>query len=257
MRQQIQLWGSRAFVVALIVIAGQRWGMPLYKQYFTPKKVVVYVPTTKVRMGTFTDSFHEIGNLKAERSVSVITEAGGKIISLIQEGKTVVTGLKLVELDTIDLTKDVRNQELNYENVLADVDRAKAELEILKESNKTELEQAEAQLNFDQTELERAKKNLERKQRLATDKLVPLSEVEQAELDVRSKELSVLKGTKAQILKKKEVQSKEQQKVADVSHVDFRAKKVKYDLEEAFDAFDGVELLNENSIGISTFRYDS
>jgi hypothetical protein len=67
MMRQIQLWGSRTLAVALIAVAAHRWGIPLYKQYFTPKKTTVYVPTAKAAAGPFTVSFHEIGSLKAEK----------------------------------------------------------------------------------------------------------------------------------------------------------------------------------------------
>lgn len=231
--KQIQTWVIRILLLAAVVFACYWWGVPLYKKYFTSKKASAFVPTTTVKSGKFTISFHEVGNLDAEKSVSVNSEIEGKILYLIPEGKTVKAGDKLVELDTTQLEKDVRNQELTYQNALADVNRAKAEMDILKESNKTEVEQAEAQLGFDQTEEDRAKNQLEKKKRLAADKLVPYSDVEQAEFDYRSKGLAVVKGTKSLALTKKEVQSKEAQKLADVRNVEFRANMEKFNLEEA------------------------
>ncbi len=231
MKKQIKIWGTRSLSLVLLVVAMQHWGMPLYKQYFQPKKTVAYVPTTTVREGKFTVSFHEIGTLEAENSVPVNSEIEGKIITLVDDGTVVGAGSQIVVLDTESLQREVMSKKLGYENTIADVNRAKAELEILKESNRTEVEQSEAQLGFEQTELDRAKKALERETRLAEDKLVPKSEVEKAEFDVRSNELSVLKDTKALTLKKKEVQSKEEQKVADVRNVEFRASMAKMELD--------------------------
>ena len=235
MRRQIQMWGIRVLMVVLIVVATQKWGLPLYKQYFTPKKTVTYVPTGPVRAGNFVVSFHEIGTLEAEKSVPVIAEASGKIISLIADGTVVSKGEKLVEMDITELVRDVRERELSYSNAKAAVDRTLAELEILKESNKTQLEQSEAQLSFDQNELELAKRELEKQQRLVKDRLVAQTDVDRADLQVRSKSLSVVKGEKQLALAREEVRSKEKQKEAEVGNAKFAASKARLDLEEVQD----------------------
>ena len=233
MKQQIKVWGIRILSIALIVFAIQHWGTPLYKQYFAPKKADVYIPTAKVKVGKFTISFHEIGNLDAEKSVSVNSESSGKIISIIADGKMVAAGDVIAELDTTDLEREVRNQKLAYENALADVDRAEAEFELLKKSNKTDFEQADAQLKFDENEHQLAKDDLAKKERLAAEKLIPGSQVDQAKGVVRSKQLAVDKG-KAQLeLKTKEIESKENQKKADIKNVEFKAEMAKISLDEA------------------------
>jgi len=232
MRKKIQIWGTRTLAVVALVFAVQYWGMPLYKQYFTPKQKVSYIPTTKVREGKFVISFHEIGTLEAEKSVSVSTPTGGRIIRLIQDGIVVKPGDELVILDTSDLTREVRNAQLTYQNALADVARAEAELEILKKANETEVKQAEAQLEFDKAEAAQAQEQLRKKERLAADKLVPGDQVEQAQLQLRAKELAVTKGEMALVLKKREVESKEQQKLADIAKVKFAADIAKSALDE-------------------------
>lgn len=232
MKRQITVWGTRTFAIVLLILATQHWGMPLYKQYFTPKKVSVFVPTAKVREGAFTVSFQEIGTLEAEKSIPVISEITGKIISIAPEGTDVQEGTKLVELDTTEIEKDVRNQELAYQNALTDVKRAESDLELLRESNKTDIEKAHAQLDFDKTELERAKKELEKQIRLADEKLVPRSRVDDAELAVRVKELAVRKGEMDLSLKKKECESKEQQNLAQVAKVQFTANMAKVSLDD-------------------------
>jgi HlyD family secretion protein len=220
----IRVWGTRTLVVLLLAFGTQHWGTPLYKQYFAAEETEQFVPTTKVQRGKFTVSFHEMGTLEAERSVAVITEVGGKIIYLIGDGVIVQPGEKIAELDTTEIEREVYNETLGYKKELADVDRAKAEFEILKEQNKTELSQSQAELDFNKTELELATERLARKERLAADKLVTRSEVEQAKLEVRAKQLAVTKGEAALALKGKEVESKEQQKQSDMSNVEFRAR---------------------------------
>ena len=242
MKRQIQLWGTRTLALAVLVVATQKWGMPLYKQYFTPKKAAVYIPTAKVRKGEFVVSFHEIGTLEAERSVAVNTEVGGKIISLVDDGRVVQAGDGLVELDTTDLEREVRNQELTYGNAEAAVDRANAELDILKESNKTEVLQAEKQLEYDKTERDRAKEQLAKKKRLADEKLIPGDQVDQAELQLDAKKLAVEKGELDLELKKKEVQSKEAQKKAEVAKVKFAAEIQESNLEEIRSSLQGARI---------------
>jgi len=232
MRRQIQLWGTRLVLVVLLFAAVRYWGLPMYRQYFAPKKPAAFAPTAKVREGRFTVSFHEIGTLEAVRSVSVATETEGKIIYLIDDGKAVQPGDKLFEIDTTDLVREVRNKQLAYSNARADVDRAEAELTILEATNKTELEQAQAQLDFDRNELKLATKERDKQTELAKEKLVPQADVDKADLQVRSKELAVTKGEKALALKEKEVKSKEEQKKADVRNVDYRATMARLDLEE-------------------------
>ncbi len=172
MRRHIQLWGSRTFAVVLLVIATQHWGMPLYKEYFTHKKTEVFVPTTKVLAGIFVVSFHEMGTLQAEKSVPVNSEAPGKIVTIIPEGTMVTAGTKLVELDTTDVLREVRDKQLAYQNALADVASAKSDLALLVQSDKTEVDEQQAQDHFDKTERDRSKADLEKQTRLANDKLV-------------------------------------------------------------------------------------
>ena len=236
MKQQLKVWGSRTFAIALVVLIAHRYGpqgYKAYKRYVSPKKAVAFVPTAKVKKGVFTVTFHEMGTLRAERSVPVMSEINGKIISIIDEGTMVRTGDKLAVLDTSELEREARNQQLEYNNREADVDRANAELDILKKQNETELAQSQAELDFNKTELALARERLTRKQNLLKEKLVTLSEVEQAQLEVRSKELAVTKGEAALELKKKENDSKEAQKVSDVRNSQFRKEISKRQVEEA------------------------
>ena len=221
--RHVKAWGGRAFALAIILLAGRYWGVPLYNQYFAPKKQAVYIPTGKVQAGKFTVSFHEMGTLDAEKSVPVTLEVGGKLIYLVDDGKVIKAGDMVAQLDTTDIEREVYNQTLEYKNHLADVERANGELDILKEKNKTELAQAQAQLDFNKTERDLAKEQLARKERLLQDKLVTGSEVEQARLELRSKELGVTKGEMDFALKQKEIESTETQKKAEISNVKFHA----------------------------------
>ncbi|NIM23665.1 MAG: HlyD family efflux transporter periplasmic adaptor subunit [Armatimonadetes bacterium] len=145
-------------------------------------------------------------------------------------------------MDTTELERELRNQTLEYENRLADVDRAKAEIELLKEQNETDLAQQAAQLEFDENELKLAKEDLAKKERLLEERLVTGAQVDQAEGVVRSKELAVEKGKSQFELKKTEVESKEKQKQAEIRNIQFRADMAKSNLEETEDDLKGALL---------------
>lgn len=222
MKQLAKVWGIRAFSVVIAVLIFQNWALPVYKQYFTPKETALYIPTAKVKEGKFVVSFHEIGTLEAERSVPVNTEISGKIITLVTDGKVVSTGDVIAVLDTTELEREIYRETLEHNNRVADLDKAITEGEIQKESNRTELEKAEAKLAFDKNELQLAREDLAKKERLAEEKLIPRTQVDQAKGVVRSRELSVAQGEADLQLKLKEVEAREKQKEADIRNVKFR-----------------------------------
>ncbi|MBI2841912.1 MAG: efflux RND transporter periplasmic adaptor subunit [Armatimonadetes bacterium] len=255
MKRQIKIWGTRTLAIVLVVFGAQHWGVPFYKEHFTPKKKSVYIPTAKVREGKFVVSFHDIGALQAENSRVVISEINGKIIKLVPDGTNVKANEVICQLDTTDIEKEIRNEVLNYENAEAEVKRAHSEREILKESNRTELTKAEAQFKFDENELERARKDLEKEKRLAKEKLVPYTNVEKAEFEVRSKELALTKAEMDLELKKKEIRSKEEQKDADVRNVEFKRDMARFRKDEVQSRMDKAVIRAPSSglVVISTF----
>lgn len=226
---------SIAYILVFIALAGLiAWAGPKqWNKWFKKEAEQVFIPTAKAEKGEVVISLKELGNIEAERSIEVSSEIEGKIIFMAQEGQTVSAGQLLVQLDDTPLRNRLRETTLQYGNAQAQVDKAKLEMDILKEQNRTEVDQQEAQLNFDKTELERARANLEKKQRLAEDKLIPQSEVEVAEIDVRSKEFAVRRGEASLELKRKEVESRENQKLADVQNVEFSAQMAKSAMDEA------------------------
>lgn len=228
------IWPALRLVIAALVIwGGWTVGSRQWRQWFPEAKKETFVPTATVKKQDLVLSIKELGNVEAERSITITSEIEGKIISMAKAGRTVKPGELLVQLDDTPLRNEVRNTTLEYSNAQAQVKKAQLEFDIQKETNKTEVEQQQAQLDFDKTELDRSKAQLEKKKRLAADKLVPQSDVEVAEIDVRSKEFNVKKGEATLALKKKSVQSTENQKLADVRNVEFTATIAKSKRDEA------------------------
>ncbi len=231
MKRQIFVWSGRILVVVLLALALKYWAIPAYKNYFAEEEKDVVVPSTKVEKGKFTVSFHEVGTVEAENSVPVQSQIEGKIIELVEDGIYIRPGEVIAVLDTTKIEQSISTQELAYQNEVANVKRQESELEMLKESNKTDLEKAEADLAFNESELKRARKNLEKSKELLAEQLIPASEVEQAEIEVKTKELAVDKGNKDLELKKKEVKTKEEQKKADIANATYQRDLKKEELE--------------------------
>lgn len=216
MKETIKAWVLRIIVIAALGFSIYKWGVPLYHQYFTHEKAMAFMPTAAAQKGNFSVSFHEMGSLNAEKSVPVMSMADGKIIKLVQDGKMIQTGDLIAQLDTTDIKSQVRNAQLTYENAQSDVSKTMEDFKILQESNKTEVKQAQVDLDFAKTLLKQAQEQLDKKKRLAKDKLVPSDQVIQAETDVESKELDITKKEMALELEKKKVESAENQKEDDV-----------------------------------------
>ena len=215
-------WTIRLVVIILVGLLIWQYGIPLYKKYTAKKEKEVFIPTVKVKRGSFLVSFTEKGTLDAINTIVVQSPINGKIISIVKDGDVIKEGDIIAVLDSGDLKNQARGRAIELENAKREIERAEAEFLIFKEQNKTELEQAEADLEFNQTELDRAKKDLEKKERLLAEKLVAGTEVESAELAVRSRELTVSKGQMQLNLKKKDIESREKQKEADIKNIKFR-----------------------------------
>jgi RND family efflux transporter MFP subunit len=231
-KQQIKIWGSRVIILALLIYGGQRWGEPIYKQYFTPKKVEVFVPTGKARSGKFLVSFHEVGALQAEKSVPVTSDVQGKIITILPEGTIVKPADIIAVLDPTDLKRQRDQQVLQYNNSQADVERTKAQQKLDEASYQTDLDQATAEQKYNDSELSIAKQVLEKKKALLDEKLIAGAEVDEAEGNVRSRQLTVDKGKLQYALKEKEIESKKRQKQSEVSNMEFRQQMAKMQLDE-------------------------
>jgi multidrug resistance efflux pump len=94
------------------------------------------------------------------------------------------------------LAKTQADVRLNLNNAATKAKKARQEQEMLLTTNEATTEQAEAQVDFNQSELAQAKRQYERQQSLADDQLVPVREAELAELNRQGKQLSVVTASK-------------------------------------------------------------
>jgi len=191
------------------------------------------VPITKSKKGDLVISVKQIGNVEAERNIAITSSIEGRITFLAPEGKAVRPGEVIIKLDELPLQDAVNSATANYTNTLSQLQRARLELEILKESNKNDVAEKEAQLSFDKAELERAEAELAKKKQLVEERLITRSEVDIKEIDVRSKKFALQKSEKQLELKKKEVANRESQKQTEVSNIEFQVSEARRKLAEA------------------------
>ena len=110
-----------------------------------------------VGRGKLTVTVTENGSLNAKNSEKVVFEAerSGKIMFLIEEGKTVEEGEVLCRLETTELENELQQLELDIVKTEADLDTAKTELDIQKSENVASIEKARIALTKAENGLER------------------------------------------------------------------------------------------------------
>lgn len=109
---------------------------------------------------TFTVALKEKGELKAAKSTDIKCEVEGKstIISLIDEGTAVKEGDLLVELASDEIENKIRQEELKESNAVTAYEAAKAELDIQRDKNASDIRKAELQIELKKLELDKYEK---------------------------------------------------------------------------------------------------
>lgn len=200
-----------------------------------------FIPTTTVRYGSFDVSLTAVGTLKAKESQPVVTDASGTVVWTVEDGTRVKTGDPILQLQNDMLVRQLkekdtalvnakqkledtkRDRTLEWENANSELQKGQHELEILKAQNKSAIEQAEAQLEFQKTDLALARVQYSKNQRLAEEKLVPQTQVDADAAGVKAKEFAYEKASGDLELKKRQLASDELQKGREVGRLKFTA----------------------------------
>ncbi len=113
--------------------------------------------TYTVTRGDLLISVIESGNLKAKKSVNIVSEVEGKatIISIVPEGTFVKKGDVLVVLDSANLRERYAQQEITFQNAQASYTEAREALEIQKNENESKIKAAELKLEFAKMDLDK------------------------------------------------------------------------------------------------------
>jgi HlyD family secretion protein len=200
-----------------------------------------FVPTTMVREGSFDVSLVTVGALKSKESQAVVVDAFGTVVWVVDDGTRVKKGAPILQLQNEMLVRQLqerdtalenakqkledtkRDRTLEWQNANTQHQKGQQELEILQAQNKSTIEQAEAQLDFQKTELALARIQYSKNQRLAEEKLVPQTQAEADAATVKAKEFAYEKARGDLELKKGQLASTELQKTQDVGRLKFAA----------------------------------
>jgi multidrug efflux pump subunit AcrA (membrane-fusion protein) len=187
--------------------------------YYRYRKAAEAVPprvnTVTARGGTLRITLSGSGALQAQNSrVVSVREVQARISSIVEDGAIVKAGQVVAQLDTTQVLKDLRDRQtafdtaraavpkteadvlLNLNNAATKAKKARQDQALLLTTNSATTQQAGAQLNFNGSELDKAKQQAQIKESLARDRLVPQQLAEEAGLNVQRKQLGVVTATK-------------------------------------------------------------
>lgn len=172
------------------------------------------IATMQVKRSDFEVAVNAMGKLESVQSRSVIAEVTGQVIALLPNGVEVKQGDIIAELDVPRMLRQLREQEIEYQEALDDLESKKRDLAAEVETAGIKLEQArleveksstaqDAKLTEKRSQKEHDSENLglrrerfEREKNLADQGLVPGREIELATAGIKAQEFSLEKQTK-------------------------------------------------------------
>jgi HlyD family secretion protein len=141
-------WRRAAMVViSLGVLGAAGFGL---RGWFSVVRDVATGDRATVEERDFNVVLKEKGELKAAKSVDIVNEVEGRstIISLIPEGTPVKKGDLLVELASDEIENRIQQEELKESNALTTFEAAKAEFDIQRDRNASDIRKAELEIEL-------------------------------------------------------------------------------------------------------------
>lgn len=199
-------------LLLLLVASAVAWGARhvLRVRAASPAGAAPDVETTRVLRGPFQLSITATGKLRARATVTVRAQQPqrqsrmmmmeSKLVWIAPDGAPIKKGDPVARLDDDDLKRQVRDIGLEYANARAEfaktnrdqaldqrnsqaaVDKANEDMRILLAANKVQIKEAQDNLDFTTSELERLTTEFNRKKKQEEEKLIPLDTLEQAQL---------------------------------------------------------------------------
>jgi RND family efflux transporter MFP subunit len=148
------------------------------------------VPTLVVKRGDFTDSLQFRGEVKARRSVTIVTPANAgdfQILKIVADGTTVKRGEVVVEFDNTKTQQDLAQYRSALKSAQAEIDQARAQAHLTEEEDRTGV--MKAQYDVEAANLDAGKQEILSKIDGAEAKL-KLADAEQKLRELQEKEKS-------------------------------------------------------------------
>ncbi len=183
--------------------------------------------TAAVETRSFNVVLKEKGELKAAKSTDVKCEVEGRstIISLIPEGTAVKEGDLLVVLASDQIENRIREEELKEANAITAFQAAKAELDIQRDKNASDIRKAELQIELRRLELDKYQKG-EWEQKLKDAQVA----IDQAKISLERREQDYLAS--------KELFAKNYTTQTEYEEAEFNFKRAGWELDKANMALD-------------------
>lgn len=149
--------GFRFMAVAVAVVAIGGIGALARSMLSESSSTAAELQSVEVAPKTFAVVLKEKGELKAAKSTDIKCEVEGRstIISLIPEGTPVQEGDLLVTLASDEIENKIRESELKEANALTAFESAKAELDIQRDKNASDIRKAELLIEIKDLELKK------------------------------------------------------------------------------------------------------
>lgn len=220
-KRTIWIVSSIVMAIALVALGVQASGWASVSRAAGDVDKIIVTPRG------FSVVLKEKGELQAANATEILCEVEGRstIISLVSEGTAVEKGDLLVELASDQIDDRIRQEELKEANAIANYEAAKAEVDIQRDQNASDIRKSHLRIELAGLALDKYAKG-DWTQRLKDSEIA----IEQAEINLQRREEDFEAAEK---LYKRDFITKTQH-----DEDDFNNKKAKWDLERAIKAKD-------------------
>jgi multidrug resistance efflux pump len=195
-----------AITIAVALAAAGLTGCAARRAPRRPAVATTRFRTAAVRPADFRIVLPLTGSLEAERAAPMVNKAGQtQIVSILSDGAWVNAGDVVAKLDASELEKELKDLEpgvaqaeeavrsaqaggeKQVENARTGLAKARDSLQLAVTQSQADIERAQAETAFAAQEVQVAQGQLDKRNRLAKERLVAITEVEQAEDELRAK----------------------------------------------------------------------
>ncbi len=242
--------GLTSIILLSALVSGGAWwarGAAREKAQQERQEEKQAIATVQVTQQDFEVSVTVVGKLEAVKSTPVMAGVSGQVNWIIQNGSRVKKDDVIVELDSPRMAREVRTYANQYASAQEQLEKQKKDLAMAVERAQLSLTQSQQQLDqfkasqeadlktkrrkqdYSKEELELTRERFARKQRQVKEALLPASELEAAEAEIKSKEFGLEREDK-------DLQLAEAQQKAELLNKERAVQQAQSELKRAQDA---------------------
>ena len=242
-------------ILAIIAVGLAVWQVKLLMAALGGADAGPSVETATAKSGPFVVGFSREGTLESANVAQIKAPRSGSTLAwLIEDGAMVKAGDLIARVDVSEYRFEVDRQRLEYQSRIARVEQERRSresevesaqlnvekllraMDVLSRSQFVERQQAQAQVGYDQWNLNWATGDYQKRSRLSQEGIVPQTDVVQAERVVRRNEFGLDKSEKRLDSLDAQHSSKKAQMEADVSAAQFETELARRRINESVQA---------------------